>query len=367
MVNKVFGGLIGNVIEAYVDYMVVKSIKTNDHVADLQKVYDVAQWNTLKFNPKKCIFSTAGGKFMGFMITRRGIEANPNKIQAILEMKCPISKKEVQRLIGQVAASNRFMSWAADKYYHFFKHAVNAVLVKEFPKAQKSVYYVSQALKGSEIWYGPAEQLVFALIVVVSKLRLYFHSHTVQVMTDQPIKQILHQLETFGRMLKWEDVWKIFVDASPHNKGSVAGIIMIRSESEEFKYSLSFRFPITNNDVTGEFEATDGKLVAYLMKVRDLRKGLASFKITKLNILDITNIAYIEHKKSWMDPIIDYLVEEKLLEGVFEARRLKIRGFTMLYLMCLLPIEAREVLLEIRAGICDNHQGTITLTFKALR
>lgn len=51
------------------------------------------------------------------------------------------------------------------------------------------------------VW--PAEQLVFALIMIVRKLRLYFHSHTVQVMTDQPFKQILHQLETFGRMLKW--------------------------------------------------------------------------------------------------------------------------------------------------------------------
>lgn len=121
MVNKVFRGLIEDVVEAYADDMVVKSVKANDHVACMQKVFDVALQNRSRFNPEKCFFGTTGGKFLGFMITQRAIKVNSDKIQAILEMRSPTSKKEVQRLIGLVAALNSFMSRAADKCYHFFK------------------------------------------------------------------------------------------------------------------------------------------------------------------------------------------------------------------------------------------------------
>lgn len=121
MVNKVFGNLLGSIKEAYVDDMVVKSMKANDHVRDLQKVFDIAQKNRLKFNLEKCVFGTIGGKFLGSMITQRGIEANQDKIQAIIEMKSPKNRKDVQRLTGRVTALNRFMSRAADKCYHVFK------------------------------------------------------------------------------------------------------------------------------------------------------------------------------------------------------------------------------------------------------
>lgn len=134
-------------------------------------------------------------------------------------MESLISKREVQRLTGRVAALNRFMSRAIDKCYQFFKaiggsnnfertmksleslkqslqqpliltrpcagdvlglflaiskYAVSAVLVKKLPKAQKSVYYFNQALRSAEILYSLVEQLVFALIVGVRKLRSYF-------------------------------------------------------------------------------------------------------------------------------------------------------------------------------------------------
>lgn len=75
--------------------------------------------------------------------------------------------------------------------------------MKELPKAQKSIYYVGQVLKGVKTRYSLVDQLVFALIVAARKLGPYFQFDMVQVMTNQPIIQILHQLKTSRRLKKW--------------------------------------------------------------------------------------------------------------------------------------------------------------------
>lgn len=72
-------------------------------------------------NPAKCAFGVASRKFLGFMVSQRGIEANPEKIKAILEMQSPRSVKEVQRLTGCVAALSRFVAIFIDKCQPFFK------------------------------------------------------------------------------------------------------------------------------------------------------------------------------------------------------------------------------------------------------
>ena len=75
----------------------------------------------MKLNPKKCAFGVSSGKFLGFMVSQRGIEANPDKIQAILDMEPPKNIKEVQSLTGQVAVLNRFVSKATINVYPSLK------------------------------------------------------------------------------------------------------------------------------------------------------------------------------------------------------------------------------------------------------
>ena len=75
----------------------------------------------MKLNPSKCAFGVSSGKFLGFMVSQRGIEANPDKIQAILDKELPKNIKEVQSLTRRVAALNRFVSKATDKCLPFFK------------------------------------------------------------------------------------------------------------------------------------------------------------------------------------------------------------------------------------------------------
>ena len=75
----------------------------------------------MKLNPSKCIFGVASGKFLGFMVSQRGIEANPEKFQAIINMISPRTVKEVQKLTKRIAALNKFVSRTKDKCLPFFK------------------------------------------------------------------------------------------------------------------------------------------------------------------------------------------------------------------------------------------------------
>ena len=75
----------------------------------------------MKLNPSKCAFGVSSGKFLGFMVSHRGIEENLDKIQAILDMKPSQNVKEVQSLTGRVVALNRFVSKATDKCLPFFR------------------------------------------------------------------------------------------------------------------------------------------------------------------------------------------------------------------------------------------------------
>ena len=105
----------------YVDDMLVKSLDEEKHLNDLKETFNTLKRHQMKLNPSKCAFGVSSGKFLGFMVSQRGIEANLDKIQAILDMEPPKNIKEVQSLTGRVAALNRFVSKATDKCLPFFK------------------------------------------------------------------------------------------------------------------------------------------------------------------------------------------------------------------------------------------------------
>ena len=112
---------IGRNVEVYVDDMLVKSQDEWEHLNDLQETFDTLRQYNMKLNPNKCAFGVSSGKFLGFMVSYKRIEANPDKIQAILDMKPPQNVKEVQSLTGRVTALNRFVSKATDKCLPFFR------------------------------------------------------------------------------------------------------------------------------------------------------------------------------------------------------------------------------------------------------
>ena len=89
LVNHMFRPQIGRNVEVYVDDMLVKSQGEEIHLDDLQETFDTLRQYNMKLNPSKCAFGVSSGKFLGFMVSHRGIEANPEKIRAILDMKPP--------------------------------------------------------------------------------------------------------------------------------------------------------------------------------------------------------------------------------------------------------------------------------------
>ncbi|XP_031120385.1 uncharacterized protein LOC116023521 [Ipomoea triloba] len=185
-------------------------------------------------------------------MTGRGIEPNPEKVRAIMEMQPPRSVKDVQRLTGRLVALSRFLSKSAEKSLPFFQilkksngfewtpacqsafeglkvylssapvlskpekdevlfvylavsdRAVSSVLVREGAKGiQKPIYYVSKALQGAELRYTKFEKTALALWVTARRLAAYFQAHPIVVLTDQPLGTILRNPTSSGRLIKW--------------------------------------------------------------------------------------------------------------------------------------------------------------------
>ena len=97
---------LGKSIEIYVDNMVVKSKVVSEHLEDLDSTFNVLRKHKLHLNASKCSFGMGSGKFLGYMVTHRGIEVYPDQIKAINDLKPPRNAKEVQKLVGMIAALN---------------------------------------------------------------------------------------------------------------------------------------------------------------------------------------------------------------------------------------------------------------------
>ena len=121
LVNKMFQNKIGASMEVYIDDMLVKSVKIELHITHLVEALQVLKRYNMKLNPAKCAFGVSPRKFLGFIINNRGIEANPDKIKAVLDLLPPSNVKEIQHLAGRIAALSRFVSKASDKCQPFFQ------------------------------------------------------------------------------------------------------------------------------------------------------------------------------------------------------------------------------------------------------
>jgi hypothetical protein len=167
LVNKMFQAQIGRNMEVYVDDMLIKSLTSHNHVADLAEAFDTLRKYNMKLNPQKCAFGVDSGKFLGFMVSQRGIEANPDKVRAILEMPSPRTTKQLQQLTGRLAALNRFVSRSSDKCLPFFK-----VLKKAFSwtkKCERAFAELKTYLTNPPLLSRPVEGEILYLYLAVSR------------------------------------------------------------------------------------------------------------------------------------------------------------------------------------------------------
>jgi len=226
--------------------MVVTSQVQDQHIVDLEDLFTTIAKYRLKLNPEKCVFRVEAGKFLGFLLIERGIEVNPEKCVAIIAMRSPILVKEVQQLTGRTVALSRFVSVGGDKGHLYFQclrrnnrfvwtmeceeaffklkeylasppvlckpqlgtplrlyfavtvRAISSVLVQEQDQVQKPIYFVSKVLQGLEVRYQAIEKAALAVVFSARRLRHYFQSFTVIVVTNLPIRKVLQKPDVAG-------------------------------------------------------------------------------------------------------------------------------------------------------------------------
>ena len=258
MMTKMFEPQLGKNVKVYIDDMVVKSKLVSKHIMDLISIFEILREHKLRLNASKCSFGLGSGKFLGYMVTHRGIEVNPDQIKAINNLQPPRNPKEVQKLTRMMAALNRFISRSADRCKPFFLllhkwkefewskecvvafqqlkqylsrppimsspvvdevlfayivvafYAISFVLIRVDSGIKRPVYYVSKSLNEAEVYYLPLEKAILAVVHATRKLPHYFQAHTVVVLTQFLLKSILRSADYTGRIAKWGTILGAF-------------------------------------------------------------------------------------------------------------------------------------------------------------
>jgi hypothetical protein len=150
--------LTGRIIEAYVDDIVVKSKRTGELVPDLTQVFAKLRQHGVKLNPEKCIFGVPRGMLLGFVVLERGIEANPKKISAIMDMGPIKNLKGVQRVTGCLAALSRFIVRLGERILPLYKLMKKSDHFTWTPKVQEALNSLKNMLKSPPILTTPTPE-----------------------------------------------------------------------------------------------------------------------------------------------------------------------------------------------------------------
>ncbi|GJV87667.1 reverse transcriptase domain-containing protein [Tanacetum coccineum] len=324
--------------------------------ADIEGIHDTCGAHLMSEMDAHLFLSKSAEKSLPFFKT---LKKCTKKSDFQWTQEAEVAFKQMKKLIGELP----MLTAPKEKdelimYLAAAKEAISAVLMTERGGKQLPVYFVSRALRGPEINYTPMEKLVLALLSASRRLKRYFQAHTIVVITDQPIKQLLSKSEISGRMLKWKfelegydiqyrprtsikgqiladfiverpdeespdelmaepeelpEPWTLFTDGSSCIDGSGAGLILTNPEGVEFTYAMRFRFEATNNEA--EYEALiAGLRIAEQMGVKNLQANVDSRLVANQ-----VNGSYVA-KESGM---VQYLEKVKTLASNFKEFSIK--------------------------------------------
>ncbi|XP_012849590.1 PREDICTED: uncharacterized protein LOC105969382 [Erythranthe guttata] len=251
--QKIFDDMLHKDVECYVDDLVVKSKRREDHLQNLRKVFERLRRYQLKMNPLKCAFGVTSGKFLGFVVRHRGIEIEQAKIDAILKIREPRNIHELKSLQGKLAYLRRFISNLAGRCQPFSRlmkkdvpfewdeactsafesiksyltkppvliapvpgrslilyiaaqdRSVGALLAQENDDGKESaLYYLSRTMTPNELNYSPIEKTCLALIFAIQKLKHYFQAHVVRLISRMnPLKYVMSKPVLSDRLARW--------------------------------------------------------------------------------------------------------------------------------------------------------------------
>ncbi|KAL0355605.1 UNVERIFIED_CONTAM: hypothetical protein Sradi_4007400 [Sesamum radiatum] len=283
------------------------------------------------------------------MVTQRGIEANPDKIKAILHMRPPNNINEVQRLTGRIAALSRFISKSAEKGLRFFKtlrkvknfewtkecqqafedlkaylaklpllvkpvpgdtlylyisstpQAFSSVLVREEEGNQTPIYYVSKVLNGAESRYPPIEKMALALIITDNYQGPGLGG--LRVRDDRNNPEISPRSETLATSHRW---------LSSTAQGSGAGIVLTTPQGDDMEFAVKFEFKASNNEA--EYEVL-------VLGVRMAQEAGASHLLAYSDFQQVVRQVNGEYKAK-EESMVQYLQQIEELEIKFKSFQL---------------------------------------------
>ncbi|XP_052728478.1 uncharacterized protein LOC128195277 [Vigna angularis] len=320
LMDRVFADQIGRCMEVYVDDMVVRSRSVEDHVKDLAEVFHQVRKYNMRLNPTKCTFGVPAGKFLGFLLTTRGIEVNPDKCRTILEMRSPQKLKEVQRLVGRLTSLSRFIPKLDERIKSIVRIIKKSTVLIGTISANKLLTKLKEYWSAHRLWDDPRRGMRYnsswrsrrtrsVRLWCKSSLNSSLYTSSVelcnQLRPDHPIAKILRKPDLAGRIvgwfvelsefglqfeprgsirgqhladfaaeLPWEEEghheWILYVDGSSKKFGGGAGIMLEGPDGFAVEQAIVFRFKISNNQA--EYEA----VLAGLELAKDL--GAVSVK-----------------------------------------------------------------------------------------
>ena len=121
LMNKMFIKQLGRIIKVYIDDMVIQSKEADQHFWDIDECFQVIRYYKMWLNPAKCAFGVSSRQFLGHIVTKLGIEANPTQLESIFGLDTPKFVRDVERLTGKIAILSRFISRMLDRCEPFFK------------------------------------------------------------------------------------------------------------------------------------------------------------------------------------------------------------------------------------------------------
>ncbi|XP_019181909.1 PREDICTED: uncharacterized protein LOC109177020 [Ipomoea nil] len=282
MINMLFEDLLGGTMEAYIDDMLVKSRDRADHTRDLRQCFQIMRTYQLRLNPTKCTFAVQTGKFLGYMMTKRGIEPNPAKVKAILDMQPPTTVREVHQLTGRLAALSRFLSKLAERALPFFKvlRKVNGftwddecrsdftnlknylmspiVLSKPEPGEELDVYLgvSDRAPIGAVLRNASSSERLVKWALMLTHFAMEYRLRPAikgQALADFLVECTARDTQPQSLENPEAAWWTLATDGSSRKKGAGGGVVVTSPEGFKVYYALMYQFTPTNNEA--EYEA----------------------------------------------------------------------------------------------------------------
>nr|XP_009787938.1 PREDICTED: uncharacterized protein LOC104235813 [Nicotiana sylvestris] len=281
----------------------------------------------MKLNPEKCAFGAGSGKFLGFMVSNRGVEINPDKIKSIEEITVVNNVKAIQRLTRRIMALDRFISSSSDCNHHFFSLHKKKNNFAWTPKCQRALEELKRYLSSPPLLHTSKEDEMLYLYLSVSEVARYLDK----------LQIILHHFN------EWT------LDHVP------------REQNDEGNTLANLGSSVEEDDIV------PGAVIQWSKSV--IEEGHAEINSTSLT-WDWGNkyIDYLKHGKHPADPKESRTLLTKVARFLLDENgTLYKRTFDGRMAVCLGPRDTDYILRKILEGSCGNHSSTDSLIHKVIR